>query len=53
MMTVTADDLILIDVGYYMLGCINLEHILDEVGTANIFEMVRLYWWRVVIEDLA
>ena len=43
----------LIDAGYLMLGSINLEHILGEVGVANIVEIVRSYQRWVVVEDVA
>jgi hypothetical protein len=53
MATVTADDLVLIDVGHYMLGSIYLKHVLDEVVAANIVEVMRSNWRRVVVEDVA
>ena len=53
MTTMTVDDLVLIDVRYYMLGSIYLEDVLDKVVAANSAEVVRLYWQQVVIEDVA
>ena len=53
MTTMTADDLVLIDVGYYMLGSIYLEDVLDEVVAANSVKVVRSYRRRVVVEDVA
>ena len=53
MTTMMADDLVLIDIRYYMLGSIYLEDVLDEVVAANSVEVVRLYRPRVVVEDVA
>ena len=55
MTTMTADDLVLIDVGYYMLGSIYLEDVLDEVVAASSVEVVRSesYQRQVVVEDVA
>ena len=53
MTTVTADDLVLIDIGHHMLGSIYFKHVLDEVVAANSVEVVRPYQRWVVIEDIA
>ena len=53
MTTVTADDLVLIDVGHHMLGSIYFKHVLDEVVAANIVEVMRSNRRRVVVEDVA
>ena len=53
MTTMTADNLVLIDVRYCMLGSIYLEDVLDEVVAANSVEVVRSYQQQVVVEDVA
>ena len=53
MTTVTADDLVLIDIGHHMLGSIYFKHILDKVVAANSAKVVRSYQWWVVVKDVA